>query len=66
MKANKTLGCLCRNLNISSNSVKEQAYESLVSFEYACSAWEPYNKGKIDQLEIVQFRTRRQQTTKHT
>jgi hypothetical protein len=43
-KANKTLGFLRRNINISSNKVKEQTYKSLVrpSLEYAHSVWDPY------------------------
>lgn len=38
------------------NSVKEEAYTSLTrsSLEYACYIWDPYNKGEIDQLIIVQ------------
>jgi hypothetical protein len=34
--------------NISSTSVKEQAYKTLVrpSLEYSCSAWDSYNKIK--------------------
>ena len=45
-KANKTLGFLHRNINISSTTVKERAYKSLVRFslEYACSVWDPYTK----------------------
>jgi hypothetical protein len=55
-KANKTLGFLRRNINISSTTVKEQAYKSLVrpSLEYACSVWDPYTKENITQLEQVQ------------
>ena len=43
------------------NSVEEQAYTSLTksSLEYACSIWDPYNKGEIDQLEIVQPKSAR-------
>jgi hypothetical protein len=45
-------------IHISSTSAKELAYKSLIrpSLEYTCSAWDPYNKGKIDQLEMVQHR----------
>ena len=45
-KAIKTLGFLRRNLIISSTFVKQQAYKNKVrsSFEYACSAWNPYKK----------------------
>jgi myo-inositol-hexaphosphate 3-phosphohydrolase len=55
-KANRKRGFLRRNINISSTTVKEQAYKSLVrpSLEYACSVWDPYTKGKKPQLEQVQ------------
>ena len=57
-KANKTLGFLRRNINISSITVKEQAYKSLVrpSPEYACSVWDPYTNENIAKLEQVQRR----------
>ena len=50
------LGFLHQNLYISSTSVKEQAYNYIVrsSLEYACASCDLYNKGKIDQLEMVQ------------
>jgi len=43
------------------SSVKEQAYKSLVgqSLEYTCSALDPYNKGEIYQLEMIQYRVAR-------
>jgi len=46
-KTDKTLGFFRLN-NISSTSVKEQAYKTLVgpSLEYSCSAWDSYNKIK--------------------
>ena len=55
------IGCLRRNLNISSTTVKEQAYKSLVrpSLEYDYSVWDPYNKGEMGQLEKVQRRDAR-------
>ena len=55
-KANKTLGFLRRNINISSTTVTEQAYKSLVrpSLEYACSVWDPYTNENINQLAQVQ------------
>lgn len=54
-KINETFGILCRNLNISSTSIKKQAYKSLTrqSLEYACSALDPYNKGEIGQIEKI-------------
>ena len=61
---------LCQNLSISSTSVKVQAYKFLVipSLECACSVWDPYNKGEIDKMKMVQCRavrfvTNRQQNT---
>ena len=55
-KANKTFDFLRRNLSISSTSVKDQAYKHLTRspLEYACSAWDPCNKGEIGQFEMVQ------------
>ena len=60
-KANKTLGFLRRNINISSTKVKEHAYKSLIrpSLECACSVWDPYTKENITQLEQVQHRDAR-------
>jgi hypothetical protein len=66
-KANKTLGFLRRNINISSTKVKEQTYKSLVrpSLEYACSVWDPYTKEDITQLEQVQSRAARYVTNRY-
>jgi hypothetical protein len=66
-KANNTLGFLKRNLNISSVSMKEQAYKSLVrpSLEYACSVWDSYLQQDIDAIERVQRRTARFATNKY-
>jgi hypothetical protein len=67
-KANKTLGFLCRNINISSTTVKEQAYKSLVrpSFEYACSVWDPYTtEENTTRLEQVQRRAARYVTNRY-
>jgi hypothetical protein len=43
-KANKTIGFLKRNLNISNGKIKEKAYISLVrpTVEYASPVWDPY------------------------
>ena len=43
-KANRTLGFLRRNLNISNIKIKQQAYHSLVRpiLEYSLSVWNPY------------------------
>ena len=66
-KANKTLGFLQRNMNISSTKVKEQAYKSLVRppLEYDCSVWDPYTKEGITQLEQVQRRAARYVTNRY-
>jgi len=58
MKANKTLALLRRTFYITPASMNEQVYKYLVwsSVEYAYSAWGPYNKDEIDQLEMIQCR----------
>ena len=66
-KAKKTLGFLHRNINISSTTVKEPAYKSLVrpSLEYACSVWDPYTTENITQLEQVQRRAAKYVTNRY-
>ena len=53
MSANKTLGFLCQNVNITSE--KEQDNKPLIrsSLEYVWSAWDSYNKSEINQLETA-------------
>ena len=60
-KANKTLGFLRRNLNISSYSIKEKAYKALVRpmLEYAPAVWDPYRQIDIINIEKVQRRAAR-------
>ena len=60
-KANRTLGFLCRNLKISSISIKEQAYKTLVCplVEYASPVWDPHHQTDIRKLECVQRRAAR-------
>ena len=60
-KANQTLGFLHRNLHISSRSIKERAYKSLVrpQLEYSSTVWDPYQQGHIDMIEKVQRRAAR-------
>lgn len=64
--ANKTLGFIRRNLKINSKKIKEQAYKSLVrpTLEYACTVWDPYQKGDINKLEMVQRRAARYVTNR--
>ena len=66
-KANSTLGFLRRNLNISSTSVKELAYKSLVrpSLEYASSVWDPYLTEDINKLEKIQRKAARYVANRH-
>ena len=54
-KANRTLGFLRRNLKISSISIKEQAYKTLVRplVEYASPVWDPHHQTDIRKLESV-------------
>jgi hypothetical protein len=60
-KANRTLGFLRRNLKISSISIKEQAYKTLVRplVEYASPVWDPHHQTDIRKLECVQRRAAR-------
>ena len=60
-KANSTLGLLRRILSGCDKKVKDLAYRSLVrpKLEYGCSAWNPYTKQSIDQIEMVQRRAAR-------
>ena len=60
-KANRTMGFLKRNLNISSCSVKETAYKTLVRplLEFASSAWDPGLQVDINRLQMVQRRAAR-------
>lgn len=66
-KAYRTLGFLRRNIHISSRSIKEKAYKSLVrpQLEYSATVWDPYQHGHIDQLEKVQRRAARYVTGRH-
>ena len=67
-KANRTLGFLKRNLNISAKSVKENAYRSLVRplVEYASPVWDPYNQNNIQKIEMVQRRGARYVNNQHS
>jgi len=60
-KANRNLNFIRRNLNIASTHIKETAYTSLVrpTVEYACTVWDPHEKGDINRLEMIQRRAAR-------
>jgi hypothetical protein len=53
--ANRTLGFLRRYLKISSLSIKEQAYNSLVRplVEYASPVWDPHHQTDIRKMECT-------------
>ena len=59
--ANKTLGCIKRNLHSCPERVKAQAYTSLVRpiLEYGSTAWDPYRIYQKSWLEQVQRRAAR-------
>ena len=63
-KANRTLGCIKRNLHSCPERVKAQAYTSLVRpvLEYGSSAWDPYRMYLKNWLEQVQRRAARYTT----
>ena len=57
-KANKTLGCIKRNLHSCPERVKAQTYTSLVKsiLEYGRTAWDPYRMYQKSWLKQVQRR----------
>lgn len=56
-KASETLSFLSQNLKISSTSVKEHVYQSLIRSSIACIVSHPNNKVEIDKFEMVELRT---------
>lgn len=60
-RASRSVGFLRRNLHACPKDVRAQAYTTLVrpTLEYAASAWDPYIRTQIDQLEGVQRRAAR-------
>ena len=66
-KANRTIGFLKRNLNISNSDIKNKAYTSLVrpTVEYASPVWDPYLQKDKHKLEMVQRRSARYVTNRY-
>ena len=60
-KANSILGLLRRNLKTASQTLKTQAYQSLVRphLEYAATVWSPHTAENANKLEMVQRRAAR-------
>ena len=60
-KANSTLAVLKRNVRVSSKTIKETAYKSLVrpQMEYCSPLWDPHNKNLKQKIEDVQGRSAR-------
>ena len=60
-KGNSSLAFLRRNLQISQQHIKANAYTTLVrpQLEYGAAIWDPYTKLKQTQLEMVQRRAAR-------
>ena len=60
-KANSILGLLRRNLTISLQAVKTQAYQSLVRphLEYASTVWSPHTSDNTKKVEMLQRRAAR-------
>jgi hypothetical protein len=60
-KANRTLGFVRRNVRVSSQHIKTQAYFTLVRplLEYASPVWDPYTQQNINKIEMVQRRAAR-------
>ena len=54
--ANKSLGFLKRNLQVSNTDIKSRAYQTLVrpKLEYSCSIWDPHTTEYKHKLEMVQ------------
>ena len=57
-KANKSLGFIRRNVKTTNRDTKVSAFNTLVRphVEYACAAWDPYNKCDIDLVQSIQRR----------
>jgi len=66
-KANKTIGFVKRNLNISISDIKQKAYISLVrpTVGYASALWDPHLQKDNLKLEMVQRRSARFVTNRY-
>ncbi len=55
-KATRSLNFLCHNISRCSTATKETAYKAIVHphLEYASTAWDPYVKKLINQLEQLE------------
>ena len=60
-KAKRVLNLICRNLHPCTTELKSTAYKCLVRphLEYSCTVWDPYTKGLIHKMEMVQHRAAR-------
>ena len=60
-KANRTLGFLRRNLRKCPESVKNQAYTTLIRpcLEYCSSVWDPHTQKHVKDIEGIQHRAAR-------
>ena len=56
--ANRTLGCVKRNVQTKNKDIRTQAYNSLVRLqvEYVSAVWSPYTKENKDKTKMVQIR----------
>ena len=61
LKANRMLGFVKRNLQVSNQDTKVNAYKTLVrsNLEYCASIWSPYTDKAIEKVEAVQRRAAR-------
>ena len=66
-KSNSMLGFLRRNLRQASEETKAQAYFTMVrsNLDYCCTIWNPHQRDKKDQIEMVQGRAARFVTSRY-
>ena len=65
--ANRTLGCIRRNIKTKNPKVRETAYNTLVrpQLEYSSPIWDPHTDDKTLQLEKIQRRAARWTTSNY-